>query len=109
MGHAKENIMSDPNDVSNVFKWKEVRINITGTPEYDLSMAWVAIVREDGQEAPDLFIYVDDFLPTGPNAGECWRASMRAAIVCTPLGIQDNPQRRREVSRYTAPWAGSMV
>jgi hypothetical protein len=38
MGHAKERIMGDPNDVSNVFKWKEVRLNLPGTLEYDPSM-----------------------------------------------------------------------
>jgi hypothetical protein len=70
MGHAKERIMGDPNDVYNLFKWKEVRLNLLGTPEYDLPMAWVAKVREEAQFAADLFIYMDDFHPTGPNAEE---------------------------------------
>jgi hypothetical protein len=67
MGHANEMIMGDPNDVSNVFKWKEVRLNLPGTSAYDPSMAWVAKVREDGRVAAYLFIYMDDFCPTGPN------------------------------------------
>jgi hypothetical protein len=77
MGHAKESIMVDPNDASNVFKWKEVSFKLPGTPEYDPSMAWMAKVREDGRVAADLFIYMDDFRPTGTNAEECWRASRR--------------------------------
>jgi hypothetical protein len=77
--------------------------------EYDPSKAWVAKVREDGRVAADLFIYMDDFRPTGPDAEECWRASRRAASVCNLLGIQDAPRKRRGVSRSPGPWAGSMV
>jgi hypothetical protein len=66
-------------------------------------------VREDGRVAADLFIYMDDFRPTGPDDDECWRASREAARICNYLGIQDAPRKRREVSRATGPWAGSMV
>jgi hypothetical protein len=51
MGHTKEQVMGDPDDLSNVSQWKEVRINFTGTVGYDPSMAWVAKVREDGRLA----------------------------------------------------------
>jgi hypothetical protein len=59
--------------------------------------------------AADLFIYMDDFRPTGPDAEECWRDSRRAASVCNHLGIQDAPRKRIGVSRSPGPWAGSMV
>jgi hypothetical protein len=95
MGNANESIMGDPHDVYNVFKWKEFRLDLPGTPEYDPTMAWVAKVREDGRVAADLFIYMDDFRPTEPNAEECWMASRRAASVCNHLGIQDPPRKRR--------------
>jgi hypothetical protein len=72
-------------------------------------MAWVAKVREVGRVATDLFIYMDDPRPTGPDAEECWRASRKAASVCNYLGIQDAPRKIREVSRARGPWAGSMV
>jgi hypothetical protein len=39
MGHAKKRIMGEPNDMSNVLKWKEIRLNLPGTPAYDPSMA----------------------------------------------------------------------
>jgi hypothetical protein len=77
--------------------------------EYDPSKVWVAKVREHGRVAADLFIYMDDFRPTGPDAEECWRASRRAAIVCNHLGIQDALRKRRGVSGSPGPWAGSMV
>jgi hypothetical protein len=104
MGHANEHIMGDPNDVSNVFKWKKVRLNLPGTPEYDPSMSWVAKVRQNRRVAADLFIYMDYFRPTGPNAEECWRASRRVARICNHLGFQDAPKKRREVSRSSGPW-----
>jgi hypothetical protein len=109
MAHAKETIMGDPNDVSNLFKWKEFRLNIPGTPEYDPSVAWVAKVREDVRVAANVFICMDKFLLTGPNVEECWRASMGSISVYNHLGIQDAPRKRREVSRSPGPWAGSRV
>jgi hypothetical protein len=69
MVNAKEMIMGDPNDLPVL-------------PDYDPSLAWVANVREDGRVAVDLFIYMDDFRPTGPDAEECWRASRKATSIC---------------------------
>jgi hypothetical protein len=109
MGHAKEQIIGDPNDLSNVLHWKEFRLNLPGTVVYDPSMAWAAKVRDDGRVAAYLFIYMNDFRPTGPYAEECWRASRRAVVICNHLGIQDSPRNRREVSRSPGPCAGSMV
>jgi hypothetical protein len=94
MSHAKEFIMGDPNDEHNVYQWKEVRLNQSGSSDYDPSLAWVAKVREDGRVAADLFIYMDDLRPTGSDAKECWRASRKAASVCNFLGIQDAPRKR---------------
>jgi hypothetical protein len=84
MGHTKEHIMGDPNDLYYVFKWKEVRINLPGTLEYDASMV---------------------------NCSFIWKISARLAQTRRSAGgpIQDSPQKRREVSRYPGPWAGSMV
>jgi hypothetical protein len=107
MGHAKEQILGDPKDVTNVFQWMEVRLNLPGMAEYDPSKAWVAKVREDGIVTADLFIYMEDFRPTGPDAKEWWRASRRAASVCNHLGIQDALRKRRGVPRSPGPWAGS--
>jgi hypothetical protein len=101
--------MGDPNDLSNVLQWKEVRLNLPGMAEYFPPMVWMAKVREDGQVTTDLFIYMDDFQPTGPYAEECWRASWRAASICNHLGIQDAPRKKREVSRSPGPWEGSVV
>jgi hypothetical protein len=97
MDHAKELIMGDPNDEQNVYQWKEVRLDLPGSPDYDPSLAWVAKVREEGRVAADLFIYMDDSRPTGPDAKECWRASQKDAIIGNYLFIQDAPSKRREL------------
>jgi hypothetical protein len=70
---------------------------------------WVANVREDGRVAADLFIYMDDFRPTGPDAEESCRAPRKASSICNYLGIQDAPKKKRDVSRAPGPWAGCMV
>jgi hypothetical protein len=82
---------------------------LPGSSDYNPSLAWVAKAREDGRVAADLFIFMDDSRPTGPDAEEYWRASRKAAIVCNYLGIQDAPRKMREMSRAPGPWAGSMA
>jgi hypothetical protein len=47
MGHTNEVIMGDPNDAFNVYQWKEVRLNLPGSLDYDPSLSWVAMVLED--------------------------------------------------------------
>jgi hypothetical protein len=89
MGHAKEMIMGDPNDFSNVFQWKEVRLNLSGVEDYDPSLSWVAKIREDGRVAADLFIYMDNLRPTGPDAEECWWDDRKGAATFNHLVIQD--------------------
>jgi hypothetical protein len=70
MGHAKEEIRGNPNDCHNVFQWKEVRLNLPWSEEYDPSLSWIEKVREDDRVASDMFICMDDMRPTGPDAEE---------------------------------------
>jgi hypothetical protein len=107
--HANEMIMGDPNDEKNAYQWREVWLNFPGSPYYDPSMAWVAKVRADGRFVAYLFIYMDDFRPTGPDAEECWRASRKAANIFNYLGIHYAPRKRRGMSRAPGPRDGSMV
>jgi hypothetical protein len=48
MGHTKEMIMGDPDDEQNVYQWREVRMNLPGSPYYDPYLAWASKVGEDG-------------------------------------------------------------
>jgi hypothetical protein len=62
MGHVKERIMGDPNDVYNVFKWKYSRLNLPGTSEYNPSMAWVT-KSVGGLASSRGFVYLHGRLP----------------------------------------------
>jgi hypothetical protein len=77
--------------------------------DYDPSLSWVSKIREEVRVAADLFIYMDDLRPTGPDAEECWLAAMNGAATCNHLGIQDAPRKRRAASKTPGPWAGSMI
>jgi hypothetical protein len=68
MGHAKYMVMVDLNDKQNIYQWREVRLNLPGSPDYDPSLGGVTKVREEGRVAAYLFIYTDDFRPTGLDA-----------------------------------------
>jgi hypothetical protein len=95
MGHAKEMIMGDPRELSNAHNWSMVRLNLSGLEFYDPRMVWVAKVRPDGRFSAYLFIYMDDFRPTGPDDEECRQANRKAGSICNHLGIQDAPRQRR--------------
>jgi hypothetical protein len=41
IGWAKEMMMGDPLDATNVFQWSSVRLNLPGLPEYDPRVQWV--------------------------------------------------------------------
>jgi hypothetical protein len=59
--------------------------------------------------AADLFIYMDDFRPTGPDEDACWQANRKAGSTCNHLGIQYAPRKRIGVSRTPGPWEGFMA
>jgi hypothetical protein len=102
-------IMRDPNDCSNVFQWKEVRLNLPGVEDYDPPLSWFAKIREDGRVAAYLFICMYDMSPMVLDAEECWRAARKGAETCNHLGIQDDPWKRWAASKMPGPWDGSMI
>jgi hypothetical protein len=95
MGDVKEMILGDPKDTGNMYHWAMVRLNLPGSELYDPRKAWVEKVRPDGSVAADLFIYMDDFRPTGPVEEACWQANRKAGITCNHLGIHDAPRKWR--------------
>jgi hypothetical protein len=107
---AKEVILGDRSDTTNVFRWDDVRLNLPGYPDYGPALPWVSKVRlEDGKIAADLFTYVDDVRVTGNLARECDAATRRAASTVNGLGVQDAPRKRRFGEQEAGAWAGSVV
>jgi hypothetical protein len=109
MDHVKEMILGDPKDTENMYHWAMVRLNLPGSELHDPRKALVAKLRPDGRVAADLFIYMDDFRPTGLDEDACWQANRKAVSTCNHLGIQEAPRKRRLVSRTPGPLAGSMA
>ena len=107
--HLAEQILGDPDDANNPFKWKSVEMNLPGSESYDPSLPWVFKCRVDGMIACDIFIYVDDLRPTGPTKEDCWRATRRTAAILNTFGIQDATRKRRPPSQTPGAWAGSIV
>jgi hypothetical protein len=95
MGVAKEVICGDRHVLTNVFCWDKVVLNLPGSKEYDPRKPWVYKLRlDDGRITANLFIFVDDLWPTGPNRKEAWLAARHAASKLNYLGIQDALQKR---------------
>jgi hypothetical protein len=106
---AKEMMIGDHLDATNVFKWSSVRLNLSRLPDYDPRVQWVSKIRkEDGRVAADLFIYIDDFRPTAPYEEECWQAARKTGSTLNLLGLQEAPRKCRPGSMTPGPWEGCL-
>lgn len=106
---AKEIIMGDRTDLSNVFRWDHVLLNLPGMAGYDPGKPWVSKRRSDGTLAADLISFVDDLRPVAPSESECWEASQRVSTQMATLGLQDASRKRNPPSQTPGPWAGMVV
>ena len=102
-------LKGNKNDMKNVFRWCKVILNLPGKENYNPARPWVYLVREDGTIASDLFSYIDDYRPTGPNKRECWKACHQIGSRLTWFGIQDAARKRREPSQEPGAWAGTII
>ena len=95
--------------VDNPFRWKIVKLNLPGSATYNAKLPWVMKLREDGQLACEVYVYVDDGRITGHNKVECWKATRQFCASLQKLGIQDASRKRTEPSLMPGPWAGTVV
>jgi len=107
--HLMEEILGDPSDEKNPFRWSKVAMNLPGSSDYDPSLPWVFKCRIDGEIACDLFVYVDDLRPTGPTEEDCWLATRRVGYILNSRGIQDLSRKRRPPTQTPGAWAGSVI
>jgi hypothetical protein len=87
-------------------------MNLPGEEDYTPSLPWVSkVVREGDCEkiAGDFFTYIDDIRTCGQSDEHCWAVSRKVAVMCSYLGIQDAPRKRRAPSQTPGAWAGSSV
>ncbi len=110
---AKEVILGERLDSSNVFRWDEVRLNLPGQDNYDPSLPWVSKVKimEDGSAviAAALHTFMDDLRPCGATKKEGWLAGRKAASIINWLGCQDASRKRRDSRQDPGAWAGCVV
>jgi hypothetical protein len=73
---AREYILGNRKDPKNVFRWDVVRMNLSGSKDYDPSIPWVSKIRmDDGKIAADTFLYVDDGRLMGNSKDEVKQAA----------------------------------
>jgi hypothetical protein len=106
---ALEIIFGDQRDVSNVFRFEKLKLNLPGNKTYNPLRPWVYKARKDGTIASDVHVYVDDLCTTGKSEKECWAASQRVSSVLVSLGLQDAARKRRAPDIDAGAWKGSVV
>jgi hypothetical protein len=106
---AQEFILGNPADENNIFHWDRVRLNLPGDVDYDPCKSWFSKIRKDGRVAADIFIYVDDVRSSAWDDDAAWAASQRTSSRLGYLGLQDAARKRRDPSKETGAWTGSVV
>jgi len=96
-------------EVSNLFHWDSVIMNLPGSERYDPTKPWVYRVRCDREMASDVVTYVDDMRPVGHSRDACWKAGHVLACLYCWLGIQVSSRKTRPPSQTPGAWAGMVV
>jgi hypothetical protein len=112
MGFAEEVICGNKDDPNNIFRWKQVSLNLPESEGYDPKRPWgVSKVRSDDPTdlAAGFLTFVDDLRPCGPSKQEAWLAARRAASILNWLGIQDAARKRRDISQEPGAWTGAVI
>ena len=105
----KEKILGDPANLSNVFRWEKVLLNLPGMESYDSSKPWVSKRRSDGVLAADCLPFVDDYRECAPSNKETWKAAQQISTTMAYYGAQDASRKRGFPSLSPGPWAGIVV
>ena len=106
---VKQLIFGDRLDLTNIFGWVDVRLNLPGDTDYDPSLPWICKLRENGDIAADVHPYVDDLRETAPSEEEAWLAASKMAKGAAFYGLQDAARKRRPPSKTPGAWAGAVV
>jgi hypothetical protein len=106
---AKEVIVGDHNDPSNVFMWDHIHVNLLGMLEYQPHKPWVSKWTKLGLITADYSTYVDDTRPSGATESQAWEASSTIAKKMSFLGLQDAARKWHPPLQVPGPWNGAMV
>jgi hypothetical protein len=107
---AEEFLKGFPTNLQNPFEYASVRTNLSGLPNYDLSLPWFSVLNSIGILAALLATYVDDERINSSSEDGAWAAAHQVATRECYLGIQDAARKRRPpLKRNAGAWAGSIV
>jgi hypothetical protein len=101
--------LGNPKDPRNVFKWEKVKLNLSGTEEYNPALPWIMKLRANRTIAADIDRYVDDLRLSAPTKELAWQASARIAKICASLGLQIDPRKKRGPEQRPGAWQGAIV
>ena len=93
----------------NPFRYSEVSLNLPGTNDYVPGVAWFSILRETGELAAILAIFVDNERVHAPSELDAKVAARQVECREFYLEIQDAARKRRPPSQQPVTWAGSIV
>jgi hypothetical protein len=93
----------------NPFQWRQIRLNLLGTKDYNPCTSWLTKIWADGRVACDIFAFVDDERVTGPDEDLAWQASHVLPSKQSYLGVQDAGRMARPCSKQPGAWAGAIV
>jgi hypothetical protein len=107
---ALEVAQGNPLEDGNPMGWKQVKLNLPGSPKYDPSYPRIwRYKKESSTIAPLLLSYVDDLRVTGESREQCWSTMHRVCTRLSYLGIQMALRKFRPPSQDPGAWAGSLV
>ena len=90
--------------------WDRIVLNLPGTKEYNPQLPWLYKFNSiTGKIASDASSFVDDIRPTGHDQHNCELVCHQIGSRCNYLGQQDAPRKRREPSRASGMWNGSVI
>ncbi len=69
--------------LDNLFHWDRVVFNLPGSKGYRVDLPWVIKIRWGGEQAAEVFVYVNDGRPTGPTEFLSWQAGQAYGAGCT--------------------------
>ncbi|KAL7562228.1 hypothetical protein ACA910_004037 [Epithemia clementina (nom. ined.)] len=89
----------------NIFRWKDIRVNMPGQEECQPGEPWKSKRQADGRLAADTHDYVDDLRGTAPTAEAAWQVGAAIAKTASYHGVQDAGRKRRAQTQRPGAWA----
>ena len=106
----KQELRGDRLEVTDIFKWDRVVLNLPCSIEYNPARHWIYKVKNDKKKlAIDMFWYIDEWTLGVPTVWECWKVTQKFCCKFTPFGIKDTGRKRKGASKPPREWLGTVL